>query len=80
MGDWVHSFGHSFVSHILLQIAVNILVSSGPAYFSSSAGALSIPGDLPSFSVHTASSTSSFINSASLGSLLVLMQLSRMLV
>ena len=60
MRDWVHSFGHCLVSHILWHIAVNSLTSSDPACFKSSAGTLSTPGDLPAFNMRTASSTSSF--------------------
>ena len=60
INDCVHSFGHFFCSLICWHRAVRALTTTSPPFFTSSKGMLSTPGDLPSFSLHTAASTSSF--------------------
>ena len=58
--DCVHSFGHIFCSQIHLHSAVRAMTTSLPPIFTSSEGTLSTPGDLQSFRLCTAASTSSF--------------------
>ena len=57
--NWVHSFGHSFVSQIFLHITVRTVIVASPPFLSNSEGMLSTPGDFPAFRQCKASSTSS---------------------
>ena len=56
--DWVHGFGHSPVSQILLQIVVRALITSTPPAWTSSAGMLLTPADITFCNDCTATSTS----------------------
>ena len=52
--DWVHGVGHSPVCQMLLQIVVRAVIKSSPPAWTSSAGMLSTPADLPFFNNCTA--------------------------
>ena len=56
--DWVHGVGHSPVCQILLQIVMRAVITSSPPAWTSSAGMLSTPADVPFFNDCTAASTS----------------------
>ena len=49
INDFAQSDGHILVSHVLLNISVNIVISIFPPDLSSSAVILLKPGDLPIF-------------------------------
>ena len=56
--DWVHRVGHSPVCQILFQVVVRVLITSSPPAWTSSAGMMQTPADLPFFNDFTAASTS----------------------
>ena len=53
ISDWVHGVGHSPVLQILLQISVKTSVMVSPPAWTSSAGILSNPTDVPFLSAAT---------------------------
>ena len=58
INDFVHCFGHDLDTHAFWQIAVSILIIAVPPCLINSLGMLFIPGDLPSFNVLIALTTS----------------------
>ena len=47
--NWVHGVGHSPVCQILLQTVMRAVITSSPPAWTSSAGMLLTPADLPFF-------------------------------